>query len=261
MRRDDRAPGAHQQERQVASDHRGALESFAAGAAHAINNPLAYVISNLAFVSAELDELLASPSSRPPPERERLVELEGVLREAAEGAEQIRVIVHDLGTLSQATGEHLELVDVSLQLELVAAQVKGQLASRARLVRDLGVVAPMLANPVRLGQALHHLLLHAARSVPEGHPEENEVRLVARMEGTETVLVEVHDTGPGLSPAARARLFEPFFVAREGEADSGLGLYVARNLAAAMGGTLEVESGAERGSVLRLRLPASGSAR
>ena len=134
------------------------------------------------------------------------------------------------------------------------------MSAAPRIVRDFSEVAPVIANPARIGQVFLNLLINAAQAIPEGAPLENEVRVVARMNSPEFVLVEVHDTGSGITPEARDRLFDPFFTTKDVGVGTGLGLYVCRNLVTAIGGAITVESRTPRGSVFRVRLPAvSGS--
>ena len=62
--------------------------------------------------------------------------------------------------------------------------------------------------------------------------------------GADTVAVSVGDDGPGVAPADRARLFEPFFTTRRAEGGTGMGLAIARSLLEASGGTLTLEADA-----------------
>jgi two-component system sensor histidine kinase KdpD len=87
------------------------------------------------------------------------------------------------------------------------------------------------------------------------------VLLAARREGEELVF-EVSDAGPGVPPAERERIFEAFWRAPGAAPDiggSGLGLYIARALAEAQGGSLSYRPRAPRGSIFTLRLQAADS--
>jgi C4-dicarboxylate-specific signal transduction histidine kinase len=68
-----------------------------------------------------------------------------------------------------------------------------------------------------------------------------------------SLLIEVQDSGPGVPPEKLAAVFEPYFTTKE--EGSGLGLWIAQQIATAHGGTLQVANAAEGGAVFRLRLP------
>jgi signal transduction histidine kinase len=112
----------------------------------------------------------------------------------------------------------------------------------------------VLADPTRLRQVLLNLLSNAIKyNRPGGW-----VRLRAKAAG-DLVELSVADSGPGLSEAERARLFTPFerLGAKHGPvAGTGLGLALSRQLAEAMGGSIEVESEPGQGATFRVRLPA-----
>lgn len=77
-----------------------------------------------------------------------------------------------------------------------------------------------------------------------------------RVEAMAPVVIDVIDNGGGIPPGDRDRVFEPFFTSRRTSGGTGLGLSIARALLAGAGGTLELGD-AERGTVMRLTLPAS----
>jgi signal transduction histidine kinase/CheY-like chemotaxis protein len=219
------------------------LGTLAAGVAHELNNPLAFITQSLELARLRLEE------SR---DRTAVQEAQSLLVDAAVGAEQLRTIVRDLHAFARVEDERQERVDVREVLNLSARMAQAELRHRARLVRDYADVPPVLASEGRLGQVFLNLLINAARAIPEGAADRNEIRLVTRSE-QDVVVVEVHDTGRGIPPERLARIFDPFFTTRtEG---LGLGLSISHSLLARMGGEISVESEPGRGSVFRVRLP------
>jgi two-component system, NtrC family, sensor kinase len=71
------------------------------------------------------------------------------------------------------------------------------------------------------------------------------------------VRVQVIDTGTGMKPEVKSQLFTPFFTTKRPGRGVGLGLYVARNLVTALGGTITVESELGRGTTVTIELPAA----
>jgi len=114
---------------------------------------------------------------------------------------------------------------------------------------DAALVAK--ADPAGLEQALVHLVQNAIEASPPGEPVE-----LRYFESGGDVAIEVIDRGHGMSPAfVRDRLFQPFVSTKE--QGFGIGAYEARQLILAMGGRLDVESGAGEGTRFTLYLPAA----
>lgn len=102
--------------------------------------------------------------------------------------------------------------------------------------------------------AVFNLIENAVKYSPEG----GEVRISAAA-ANGAVRIAVRDAGPGIPPEQQTRIFEKFARAEvEGgsKPGSGLGLFIARSIAEAHGGSLDVSSGAEPGSTFTLTLPA-----
>jgi signal transduction histidine kinase len=126
-------------------------------------------------------------------------------------------------------------------------------------VRLVTRVAPTLprvhGDQERLRQLLWNLLANAVKYTVAG----DEVEVSARKENG-SVAVSVRDHGPGIPPDAQELIFEKFGrVSGDGKPGAGLGLFIARSIAEAHGGTLEVESEAGEGATFVLRLPLSAA--
>jgi PAS domain S-box-containing protein len=253
------------------ADRLAALGTLAAGVAHEINNPLSYVIANVRIVEERLRKLAGgldpSAGARPAPDpadpaalREALTSAAAALDEAREGAERVHRIVADLKAFAGAEEERRSRVDVRRALEAALNLAEHEVRRRARLVRDLADVPPVLANEARLGQVFLTLVVNAAESIPAGDPAANEVRVSARRDDGGRAVIEVRDTGPGLGAEARGRIFDPFFSVRASGERAGLGLSICHAIVTAFGGEVQVDSELGRGTCFRVVLPAAGGA-
>jgi signal transduction histidine kinase len=238
------------QARLLLADRLASVGTLAAGVAHEINNPLAFVLSNLGFLEEDFRRLRGALPG------EQLHELEQILRETREGADRVRHIVHDLRTLSRDEGEELSIVDVCGVVESSVGLVRNELRHRARVVKDLEPVPLVWASEGRLGQVLLNLLINAAHALPTGHPDRNEVRVRVRAIA-DHVVIEVVDTGEGIAPEIRDRIFDPFFTTKPVGTGTGLGLSICHGIVTSLGGEISVESEVGRGSTFRLSLPAA----
>lgn len=242
--------------RLLQGDRVAALGTLAAGMAHSMNNPLGWIMGNLGFLAGELEDLiegglrLAEPSTRV-----RLDEMREALGEAMEGAERLHRTIDDLLTFSRARDDVHEPVDVGQVLEIALRLTENELRHSGRLELDLDPdLPPVAAPPGRLGQVFVHLLVNAAQAMESGHAEFNELRVVARSVGDE-VTVSFSDTGTGIPPEVRGRLFDPFFTTRAVGVGSGLGLSISHGIVESLGGRIEVESVEGSGSTFRVHLP------
>jgi signal transduction histidine kinase len=243
------------QARLAQTDRLTSLGTLTAGVAHEINNPLAYLLLNLSYVSDELPKLLASP---PETMDERTREVCLALDHARNGAERIRDIVRSLKTFSRPENETLAPIDVALVLDATLAMVANEIRHRAHVVKDYAPTPKVIANEARLGQVFLNLLLNAVQALPERHYESNEIRVVLRPSASGQVVVEVHDNGVGISPQVRGRIFEPFFTTKPIGIGTGLGLAICHGIITSLGGSLSVESEVGKGSVFRVELPSAG---
>ncbi|QRO02910.1 histidine kinase [Archangium violaceum] len=225
------------------------IGQLAAGLGHEINNPLAFILGNLDYVQQQLARTSGAPS---PEDSQEMME---ALADARDGAERVRLIVRDLKVLSHPNDMELGPVDVVATLRGAAKVAAYEVRGRARLVEALDAVPPVNAHRARLCQVFLNLLINAAHAIPPGQATRNEIRLSARMDGTTRVLVEVSDTGCGISPGNLERIFSPFFTTKPVGVGTGLGLSVCHGIVTALGGDISVESEVGRGSTFRVSLP------
>jgi signal transduction histidine kinase len=238
------------QARLLFADRLASVGQLAAGVGHEINNPLAYVLSNLHFIHKEMTRTQGAPK---PEEREELLT---AIADAREGAERVRLIVQDLKLLSRPDDASSGPVDLGVVLRRVIKLASHEIGRRARLVEELGELPPVQGSGAGLGQAFLNLLINAAQAIPEGNAAENEVRVKARWEAPERVVVEVSDTGRGIAPEHLERIFEPFFTTKPVGEGTGLGLAVCHGILQAHGGEIQVESQPGKGSTFRVSLKA-----
>jgi len=239
------------QERLLFADRLATIGRLAAGVGHEINNPLAFILSNLNYVEQELARLDIAPASR-----EELPQLQEALAEAREGAERVRTIVQDLKVLSHPDAMEKGPVELGQVLRLAAKMATPQVRDRARLVEDWDALPLIEGNSARLCQVFLNLLLNAAQAIAPGQAREQEIRLSARedAEAPDRVVVEVRDTGCGIAPEHLEHIFEPFFTTKPVGVGSGLGLSICHGIITAHGGDISVESAPGRGTTFRVSL-------
>jgi two-component system cell cycle sensor histidine kinase/response regulator CckA len=237
------------QSKLMLSDRLASVGTLAAGIAHEINNPLAYVMSNLDVLAEEVGAL----AEVCPPGRLR--EVEEILTDARQGAERVRKIVRGLRTFSRADDEKRTALDVRAVLELSINMASNEIRHRARLVKDFGPIPLVDADEMRLSQAFINLLVNAAQAIPEGHVDENEIRVVTGTDERGRAVIEVRDTGRGIAPGVTGRIFDPFFTTKAVGVGTGLGLSICHGIVTSLGGEIAVDSHVGKGTTFRISLP------
>jgi signal transduction histidine kinase/CheY-like chemotaxis protein len=217
------------------------LGRLAAGVAHEINNPLSFVIANLAWVAEELKEA-------PPEVRQALVE-------ARDGAVRVAEVVRGLRAFSRPGPATRAPVDVRPELDAALRMANNEIRHRATLDARIGELPRVVADPQELGQVFLNLLVNAVQATPEGNAQQQRIEVVAATDARGWASVEIRDHGVGIAPEVLPRIFEPYFTTRPLGSGAGLGLSVAHGIVSAAGGRIDVESILGRGSTFRVLLP------
>ncbi|MBM7115501.1 sensor histidine kinase [Archangium primigenium] len=219
---------------------------LAAGVAHEVNNPLAYVKANLAHLEREARDA-ARPLDR--------AELCEVLAETRQGVLRIQQIVLDLKGFARAGEEEGGgRIEEALQEARRLASVRLGGRGEVRLAMASGLPEVRLGQR-HLVQVVLNLLINAMDAV-EGADATRLARIDigARVLG-DTVQLEVEDNGPGIASDVLPRLFDPFFTTKPPGKGTGLGLALCREYVLRVGGTLHAENRAQGGARFVLRLP------
>ncbi|MBI5071082.1 MAG: response regulator [Deltaproteobacteria bacterium] len=221
-----------------------AVALLAAGVAHEINNPLAYLLEGMHFLQRELE----APGPDLSPLRE-------VARDACDGLERIREVVRSLRTFSTPRSDGLAPVDVGAELAAALRLAGNELRHRARVVTRLDPLPAVLARPRELGQVFLNLLVNAAHACPEARADDHTVTVSAHTDGSGWAVVEVSDSGVGMAPEVVEHIFEPFYTTKPFGLGTGLGLTLSHGIVSAAGGRIEVVSLPGAGSTFRVLLP------
>jgi two-component system NtrC family sensor kinase len=231
------------QDRLIRSERLASVGKLSAGLAHEIGNPIAALLGLLDLL---LQGDLSSAEQH-----------DFMLRMRVE-TERIHRVLRDLLDFarpgSAALGGPQDAEPEGLVQEAVAdvlALLKPQPAFRD-LTLDVELAPELPAVTLsheRLMQVLLNLLLNAADAAPHGHVTLAVLRLASQ------VRISVEDDGPGIDPAIRERLFEPFATTKEIGKGTGLGLAVCRGLVESASGSINVESSSGRGARFVVELP------
>ncbi len=237
----------------VHTDRLASLGVLAAGVAHEINNPAAFLTLGV----QQLERLLGQLSSDGPPDAQEATRarIGEIVQDLREGVQRISQIVGELRLFARIP-EHAVCTPVDVNRLIASAVTLTQAAvkSRARLELDLGELPPLPGDHARLGQVVVNLMVNAAQAIAPGACEHNVVRVQTRAEDN-AVVVRVSDTGSGIAAEHLPRVFEPFFTTKGPGEGTGLGLAISHDLVRRAGGTIEIDSTPGLGTTFTVRLP------
>jgi two-component system NtrC family sensor kinase len=220
-----------------------AIGRLAAGIGHEVGNPLAAIVGYI--------ELLLGNPGLDADERDLLERvlaqtqrIQGIVGQLLDYSKPARV-----QAIGFRAGEPIARVVALLKVDPRCAGV--ELAITGATEQELR------GDPALVEQILINLVLNGALAAREVADRPARVEIAVLVPSDEQVAIEVRDSGPGVRPEVRERVFEPFFTTRGAGQGTGLGLAISLGLAESMGGTLECPEREEPGAVFRLRLPVS----
>ncbi len=228
----------------VRSEKLRALGEMASGVAHDFNNVLGAILARTQLLrAAATDPALAE-------------ELGIVERAALDGAATVRRLQDFTRVRTDRTSQPVNLAQVVEDcLSLTRGRWRDEAAragQRFELVTQLLPVPPVAGQASELREALTNVILNALDAMPSG----GSLTLSTRVDAEAgEVVIEVRDTGHGMTEEVRARIFDPFFTTK-GVRGVGLGLSVVYGIVQRHGGRIEIESSPGAGTLMRIVLPA-----
>jgi len=260
------------------TDKLASLGQFAAGMAHEINNPLAYIKANLKVLDEyrkNISELFqaydlfvsaakSAASARLNNETRNLsglkkdMDLEGIMTdfrglvaESEEGVERIKNIIQSLKKFAEPPKVIPEYADPNSIIESTLNLVEGVIRRKASLKKELGIIPRIKCYPEELSQVFINLLTNALNAIKTF----GEISICTEaLDGV--VKIKIRDTGVGMSPEQMAKVFDPFYTTQGIGKGRGLGLSVSYGIVKKHGGEIRVESEPGKGSTFTVELPA-----
>jgi len=262
------------------ADRMASMGTLAAGIAHEINNPVAFVHSNLGALEKYVrrmiefldfctvfwarEDLAGVPAFqeflREAARKREDLKLDYILGDipklvgrSKEGTERIKKIVSDLKTFARSD-EGMTEVDVNQTLELALNIAWNEIKYKADVVRDFAEVPRVRGSSTALGQVFLNILVNAAQAIVD-----KGTITIKTWQAAGSVFVRISDTGSGIAPEHINKIFDPFFTTKPPGKGTGLGLNIAYNIIRRHNGTIQVESKQREGTSFTISLPAGGA--
>jgi PAS domain S-box-containing protein len=224
-----------------------ALDAFSASLAHEINQPLAALAANCESASLWL--------SRDPPEldmaKQAIKRSERDARRASEIIGRLRAMVTK-GTSKIADFDLKDAITEVLALTNVEQQ-----KSNVAVALDLAKSAPkVLGDRIQIQQVILNLILNAIEAMADTPIEARLLRIRMAAPGDGQIRVDVTDSGSGVDPAAKERIFDRLYTTKAG--GTGVGLAISKSIIGSHGGRIWVKAAKPRGSIFSFQLPSRG---
>jgi two-component system NtrC family sensor kinase len=248
------------------------IGQLAAGVAHEINNPIAFIYSNLGTLKtyiAALIKLMAVTqrsesllAAHPEVLNEIAVlrkqldidyvreDVMNLMDESIDGVQRVRRIVQDLKDFSRVGEIERQVVDVHAGLNSTLNIVVSELRQKAEIKKEYGNLPQIEGVGAQLNQVFLNLLVNAGQSI-----ESDGIITIRTGHDEKWVWIDIADNGCGIPVDNMSRIFEPFFTTKPVGMGTGLGLSLSYGIIAQHGGKIEVTSTVGQGSTFRIWLP------
>ncbi len=257
-----------------------ALGSLASGVAHEINTPVQFVSDNIKFLQDSFEDLmdlvgkyrqalkgLEAPNKgvvlKEMADAEEDVDLEFLrddvpdsIEQSTRGMKRIGQIVGAIKEFSHPGQSELSSVDLNQAIETTIIVSKNQWKYVSELEKDLEENLPLFEGTVGdVNQVLLNLIVNAAHAIEErGVSDLGKIKITTRS-ADNTLVLEVQDSGCGISRENLDRVFDPFFTTKEVGKGTGQGLAITYNMMKKLGGNVTVDSEVGVGTTFKLTIP------
>lgn len=221
------------------------MGQLTASIAHEVNQPIGAARNN---AHAALRFLTADPPN--------LAEVSEALECVVSDTYRAGEIIHGIRDQVKKTSHSKGYFDLNKAIEDVVALVRGELSRiRASLQMELGQLLPSVhGDRVQLQQVMLNLILNAIEAMNGVDDEERALIIRTESSFPGELQVSVCDSGPGVAPEDRERIFDSFYTTKD--SGVGIGLSICRSIIEGHGGRLWADANCDRGTVLRFTLPA-----
>jgi len=243
------------------------LGTLAGGIAHEINTPMQYIGDNLKFVRDSFVDIATQLEATANPlggdTRYLLDEIPAALTEALEGVERVRKIVGAVKEFSYPDSGHKAWADLARALETTATVSRNQWKYVADVVFDIEPdLPPVFCEVGEINQVILNLIVNAAHAIEERNQPapgtaaaKGLITISLKRDGDQVVL-GVADTGTGIPPEHREKIFDLFFTTKPPGRGTGQGLSICQSIVVRRhGGRIAMETEMGRGTVFRVQLP------
>jgi len=261
----------------IQQEKMASIGQLAAGIAHEINNPLAFIISNLEslrrytlknaqFGTMQEEAVLVLAKGNVSEESVTILktleeakrslkigyiirDTEDLITETLDGAHRVKNIVQDLKGFARVDSEN-KLANINEGIESTINIIWNELKYKVTLIKEFGDLPLISCNQGQLNQVFMNLIVNAVQAIET----QGEIRITTRF-AENNIVVSISDTGSGIPSEVLNRIFEPFFTTKDVGKGTGLGLSVTYDIIKKHSGDIRVESEVGKGTTFTIYIP------
>lgn len=269
------------QEQLIQSEKMASIGQLAAGVAHEINNPVAFIKSNLSSltiyihtyktlidkqqkilntinlatgndIQSQLKELSLYRDSNDVDFIDE--DIDGLVEESIKGTDRVIDIVKGLSVYSRSSDEGIEECDVNILIESVLKMLANQLKYHCEVITQLMPLPFIQCHSGKITQVLTNLVVNAMHAM-----NEKGVLTISsahqKIADSSSIIIQVLDTGKGIPEENIVKLFDPFFTTKPVGEGTGLGLSISQGIICDHDGSISVENVVGKGALFTVVLP------
>lgn len=269
------------QKQLIQSEKMASIGQLAAGVAHEINNPVAFIKSNLKSLEKYIAsyqkliekqsgilQIIESDESNNIADKLKQLndyieeedidfineDIANLISESIEGSGRVEEIVKGLKTYSRASDETMENHDINECLQSTLKVLNNELKYKCEIVVEAGKLPPLPIDRGKIIQVFTNLIINAMQAMDKKGRISIQTCL-NKKNSKEEIMIRISDNGKGIPPDNLSKLFDPFFTTKEVGEGTGLGLSISQGIIHDHNGTIDVDSQVNVGTQFTIRLP------
>lgn len=258
-----------QKEKLLHQEKLASIGQLSAGVAHEINNPTAYIKSNinaLTKMNVSLVKFLSDLEALKSEDRIQydmistiiesndiefiLEDMNDIITDSVGGLEKIADIVRSLKDFSRPDSDTDRPFSINKCIQNTLKLVSSEIKYKADVVTDYGDIPDISGSSGEFSQVILNLVVNACHAIED----KGKITITTSCEKG-TIRLSISDTGKGIDPRDALKIFDPFFTTKEVGKGTGLGLSISHGIVKKHGGTLTVDSAPGQGATFTISLP------